>query len=124
MGWSIGFDETWNRDIGYGVVAYCDHPKCNKVIDRGLAYVCGGGPYGQAGHEGGRDGCGLYFCSDHLGYNSHCPKCRRYDKNPYKQKPEHPEWIKWKMTDASWAEWRAENQTLCKQYEAMLNEIV
>ena len=40
MGWSLGFDDKWNRDIGYGVPAYCDHPKCSVEIDRGLAYVC------------------------------------------------------------------------------------
>jgi len=49
MGWSIGFDSSWNRDIGYGVPAYCDHPKCSKKIDRGLSYVCGGEPYGGGG---------------------------------------------------------------------------
>lgn len=43
MGWSIGFDSNWNRDIGYGVPAFCDHPGCTAEIDRGLAYVCGGG---------------------------------------------------------------------------------
>lgn len=26
MGWSIGYDDKWFRDIGYGVPAYCDHP--------------------------------------------------------------------------------------------------
>jgi hypothetical protein len=44
MGWSIGYDENWKRDIGYGVPAVCDHPKCNKIINRGLSYVCGGEP--------------------------------------------------------------------------------
>ena len=56
MSWSIGFDSNWNRDIGYGVPAYCDNPKCNKEIDRGLSYVCGGEAFG------GEKGCGLYFC--------------------------------------------------------------
>ena len=60
MGWSIGFDSNWNRDIGYGVPAVCDHPKCNAEIHRGLAYVCGGQPYG------GEKGCGLFFCYEHL----------------------------------------------------------
>lgn len=39
MGWSVGFDENWQRDIGYGVPAYCDHPQCKAEIDRGLDYV-------------------------------------------------------------------------------------
>ena len=59
MGWSLGFDDNWNRDIGYGVPAICDHPECNKEINRGLAHVCGDEPYG------GDDGCGLYFCDEH-----------------------------------------------------------
>lgn len=109
MGWSIGYDNHWQRDIGYGVVAYCDHPKCNVTIDRGLAFVCGGHPYG------GECGCGLYFCSKHLiisfsgreDATQLCPKCARYDYKHYKPKPEHPEWINWKMTDPSWAKWRA-----------------
>ena len=61
MSWAIGFDSRWNRDIGYGVPATCDFPGCGVDIDRGLAFVCGGEPYG------GEDGCGLYFCASHLG---------------------------------------------------------
>ncbi len=37
MGWSIGYDDNWKRDIGYGVRATCDHPACNAKIDRGLS---------------------------------------------------------------------------------------
>jgi hypothetical protein len=106
MGWSIGYDSHWKRDIGYGVPAYCDHPKCNKEIDRGLSYVCGGEPYG------GEKGCGLYFCQDHMigvGSGQRCPKCARYDHKPYKPKPEHPKWIRFKLRDKSWAVWRKEN---------------
>ena len=55
MGWSLGYDSNWNRDIGYGVPAYCDHPYCNEEIDRGLSYVCGDALYG------GDRGCGLFF---------------------------------------------------------------
>jgi len=51
MGWSIGYDEDWKRDIGYGVPSICDHPDCNKEINRGMNYVCGGQAYG------GEDGC-------------------------------------------------------------------
>lgn len=101
MGWAVGYDNHWQRDIGYGVPAWCDHPKCNNEIDRGLAHVCGGEPYG------GNRGCGLYFCGDHLFGRSLCPRCLA-SKPPYKHpKPEHPEWIHHKATDPSWAEWRA-----------------
>src|SRR5690606_23075125 len=53
MGWAVGYDSNWNRDIGYGVPTTCDHPGCNEKIDRGLSYVCGDEPYG------GEHGCGL-----------------------------------------------------------------
>ena len=109
MGWAIGFDSNWNRDIGYGVPAICDFPTCNKKIDRGLSYVCGSEPYG------GDYGCGLYFCEDHTAcwrkpHGSEinvqlCPRCERY-KPPYKGKPDIKEWTDFKMTDPSWAEWR------------------
>lgn len=106
MGWSIGFDTRWNRWIGYGVPAYCDHPKCTEEIDRGLSYVCGGGPYGE-NPRGGKDGCGLYFCEDHGG-GDYCPRCRN-SKPPYKHpKPDHPRWTKHQMSDESWADWRKE----------------
>jgi hypothetical protein len=107
MGWSIGFDENWNRDIGYGVPAYCDHPGCYEEIDRGLAYVCGGEPYG------GSRGCGLYFCDKHLFMSAKlptlCERCLPRRRKPFAAKPDHPEWVQFKMTDPSWAEWRSEN---------------
>ena len=106
MGWSIGFDDNWNRDIGYGVPAYCDAPKCMVKIDRGLSYVCGGEPYG------GNRGCGLYFCANHLFQGTESQQCKRCVtyKPPYKKiSPEHPEWIRWKLKDESWADWRKEN---------------
>lgn len=99
MGWAIGYDSMWQRDIGYGVPATCDHPDCDEVIDRGLAYVCGGQPYG------GSDGCGLYFCGRHLVTGVLCERCYR-DESPFMPKPDRPEWIAHKATDPSWAEWR------------------
>lgn len=104
MNWAIGFDSHWQRDIGYGVPAYCDHPKCSVAIDRGLAFVCGGEAYG------GDRGCGLYFCGAHLWLPGQlCNRCWHRRRMPYKPKADHPEWIKHKATDASWAEWRAEH---------------
>jgi hypothetical protein len=113
MGWSFGFDSNWNRDVGYGVPAFCDHPGCGKEIDRGLAYVCGGEPYG------GEKGCGLFFCKEHRGfyqkrinkkleYFELCYRCGHY-KKPYIPSLEHPEWIKHKLTHKSWEQWRKEN---------------
>lgn len=110
MGWSIGFDSDWKRDIGYGVPAHCDYPGCRRVIDRGLSYVCGGEPYG------GEHGCGLYFCEKHLGFSvtddgkivtQRCERCIG-GKKPFKPKPDHKSWTAFKMKDPSWAEWRKE----------------
>ena len=117
MSWSIGYDARWSRDIGYGVPAYCDHPRCNAEIDRGLGHVCGGEPYG------GEKGCGLYFCGEHLlGYQpQRCPKCARYDHKPYQPKPDHPDWIRHKLTDESWAKWRGENLGKLKAMRAGLD---
>ncbi len=106
MGWSIGYDSNWKRDIGYGVPAFCDYPGCNKEIDRGLGYVCGGEPYG------GDQGCGLYFCGKHLNLSmKHPPLCERCveNKEPFKPTKDHPDWIRHKMTDDSWKKWRDEN---------------
>ena len=103
MSWAIGYDDFWKRDIGYGVPAFCDHPDCNEKIDRGLAFVCGGEPYG------GDDGCGLYFCEKHLnGLMQLCRRCSNGSK-PFKAKPDHPEWVHHKLTDESWQEWRNKN---------------
>lgn len=102
MGWSIGYDTTWKRDIGYAVPAICDHPGCNAEIDRGLSYVCGNAPYGG-------DCCGLYFCGTHLNWDSKCVKCAA-DEDPFPAKPDVLEWVTWKLIDESWKQWRDENQ--------------
>jgi len=111
MGWSIGYDPRWKRDIGYGVPAICDHPGCKKKIDRGLGYVCGGAPYG------GDQGCGLYFCEKHLWYSidagqNPCQVCRQCfrGRDPFKPKPDTKEWIEHKATHPSWAKWRRQQK--------------
>ena len=38
----------------------CDHPGCNKEIDRSLPYACG------ACHGKGKYSCTQYFCFSHL----------------------------------------------------------
>ena len=95
MGWAVGYDQNWERDIGYGVPAYCDHPVCDAEIDRGLGCVCGGQPYG------GDEGCGLYFCEKHLCSLGLCERCAN-DEKPFEPKPDHPDWIQHKATDPSW----------------------
>jgi hypothetical protein len=109
MGWSIGTGKD-DRDIGYGVPALCDQPDCDKQIDRGLSYVCG-----MINTDGEDRGCGLHFCKDHLGYSPKygqlCDRCYPRMRKPFVRKPDLPEWSqhKNKLTDESWAQWRAEN---------------
>lgn len=108
MSWAVGYDERWQRDIGYGVPATCDHPGCGAKIDRGLAYVCGGEPYG------GEHGCGLFFCDAHMllpldgKIIQQCERCAA-GKDPFEPTPDVPQWIVHKLTHESWAQWRAEN---------------
>ena len=111
MGWSIGYDDRWKRDIGYGVPAQCDHPDCTREINRGLAHVCGSQPYG------GDHGCGLYFCDHHLTIHEVdgefvqlCERCAKGEK-PYEPSVDLPIWTHHKATDESWASWRAEQST-------------
>lgn len=114
MSWSVGYDERWKRDIGYGVPATCDHPGCGVEIDRGLSFVCGGQPYG------GDHGCGLYFCMQHRrtagAVREHAELCQRcyarvgrFNRPPFAPTPDRPEWIAHKLTDESWSRWRKEN---------------
>lgn len=106
MGWSLGFDARWNRYVGYGVPAYCDHPGCDEEIDRGLAYVCA-----DEQPKGGDHGCGLYFCEKHRycrGNHHRCSRCTNY-RPPFTPKPEHPRWLRHLLTDETWAKWRAEH---------------
>lgn len=117
MGWSIGFDENWGRDVGYGVPAFCDHPECSAEIDRGLSYVCGREPFG------GTHGCGLYFCHEHQrGVHQWCERCAKNEK-PFDKKPDHPRWVQWQLTDDSWAQWRADNPELVARMRASLEAL-
>lgn len=106
MGWSIGYDDRLKRDVGYGVPATCDHPECNRKIDRGLAYVCGGEPYG------GDEGCGLHFCGHHLWMGKErqlCWQCLNGEGEPFTPKPDRPVWLRHKLKHPSWKQWRCDN---------------
>ena len=122
VSWSVGWSERWQRDVGYGVRAVCDHPLCHEPIDRGLAYICGGEIHG------GEHGCGLFFCHEHLRYAERCsqlcPACEGRRK-PYKAKADVVQWVQHKLNDPSWAEWRLENAELVdKLREAVLSALV
>lgn len=123
MGWAVGYDDNWHRDIGYGVPAVCDHPGCNEKIDRGLAYVCcGEQPYG------GEDGCGLYFCGKHLAHyqetagrwgKAKCERCAK-DETPFNPKPDVKQWMRHKLKHKSWKTWRDENPAAVAEIAAAL----
>src|SRR3990167_610655 len=119
MGYSIYFIN--GRDCGYDVPAVCESPKCNKEIDRGMGYCCGGSPDSEFG-------CNLYFCGEHLffrnargeGYVQNCYRCSHY-KPPYKEKPDVKEWVEWKLNDESWAQWRKENKEKVEKMKKLFN---
>lgn len=100
MSWAIGHDGAWNRDVGYGVPAVCDYPGCFKEIDRGLSHICGDEMYG------GDNGCGLFFCPEHLLFDQLCERCATKHPAPFEKKPDHPRWLLWKMLEDTWEEWR------------------
>ncbi len=110
MSWAVGTDPRRpDRDIGYGVPAYCDHPDCREEIDRGVAFVCG-----SVNTEGEDRGCGLHFCAGHfrlsVKFGRLCFRCwPRADRPPYEAKPAHPAWALHKLADESWAPWRSEH---------------
>lgn len=61
MGWAnCGVNPDTDARMGYAHSGVCDQDGCGKKIHHGLAYVCGGI------HQGGDDGCGEYFCYEHL----------------------------------------------------------
>ncbi len=112
MYWAIGYDEHWNRDIGFDVPAICDHPDCIAAIHRGVDHVCGGEPYG------GDSGCGLYFCEAHLESKALddgaeptpvCAQCAS-GKPAFEPTPDTKEWVNYKETSNYWAGWRAYHQ--------------
>ena len=60
MGWGNCGTDSRGRPIGYNFDAVCDYLGCYELIDRGLAYACGG-MHGQNEHD-----CEGYFCHTHL----------------------------------------------------------
>ena len=59
MGWGNCGTDSNGRPLGYVFPAFCDHSGCNKKIDRGLSYACGG-MHGEEEYS-----CEGYFCEDH-----------------------------------------------------------
>lgn len=118
MGYSVY--EYKGRWAGYGVPAVCDEPGCAAEIDRGLAYLCGGTP------GGGERGCGLFFCSEHLGLGPEdddpemCARCRGGGPS-IEPKPDTAEWIEHMLTDTSWRMWRDQHPERVDDLRASLS---
>ncbi len=73
MGWGNCGEDSKGRPIGYNHEGICDHPGCDKKIDRGLSYACGDM------HGGLEIGCEEYFCDKHR---------RNYVKTNYSNNPD------------------------------------
>lgn len=59
MSWANCGEDSRGRPIGYAHAGKCDHPGCNKKINRGLSYACGD-MHGET-----EFGCEKYFCDEH-----------------------------------------------------------
>lgn len=109
MGYGVYLDQDARdsgvtRWAGYGVPAICDYPNCDVEIDRGLGYKCEQRyDEDETGNETEEEGCGLYFCGEHLLVG--CPP----EHDDFTPKPDTPEWERWMLTDKSWEQWRQEH---------------
>lgn len=56
-------------EAGYLIEAECEAEGCTTRIDRGLDQLCGEVPGGD------ENGCGGYFCSNHMMYYNTCESC-------------------------------------------------
>lgn len=135
---TIDHNNNVSRWAGYGVPAYCDHPGCTALINRGMGYACCNDP----SHT---QSCGGFYCSDHqdqyvmvdeledmtdqqletLGIDRSATdsdgdgivKCTH---GPLDGSKEHPDWLNHILTDQSWEEWRKENPDQVGTYQAIL----
>lgn len=128
------------RFAGYGVVAYCDHPQCNAVIDRGMDYACCGGIHFDGS-------CGGFYCIEHETPVMHEDELEDLDEeetqhilssygltevptfdeygiaklcnHPPIEFKEHPDWIKHISTDKTWSKFRKEKPEQFKALQDM-----
>lgn len=72
MGWGSGYltlpKSGEQIEAGYLIDDVCHEEECEKEIDRGLAYRCGGTDFDY--------GCGWYFCPKHLYCGNHHFLCK------------------------------------------------
>ena len=124
--------EVWKRFWGYWVPTICEHPNCNKEINRGMDYACWWEPFSEYW-------CDRYFCEEHTKYVSFdavewwivtddkykskevCFRCAEW-KEPFPYKPESKEWIRHVLKDESWEKWREKNPKKVESYIEILNK--
>jgi hypothetical protein len=130
MGYAIY--NVGDRFGGYGVPTICEYPGCNKKIDRGISFACGGEPFSEKG-------CDRYFCEEHrhwVYFDKNGEKCQheedcdcegvqlcercRDGKEPFPYKPKTKEWIRHVLKDKSWEEWRQNNPEKVKEYKKII----
>lgn len=115
MGYSVyedrdAHDHGVSRWAGYGVPAVCDWPTCSTEINRGLGFKCERRYIEtEDGEEIEEDGCGLYFCIEHLALG--CVP----EHDGFTPKPDTAEWEQWMLTDESWEPWREEHPEVVAQ---------
>ncbi len=103
-------DRGVERWAGYGVPGICDFPGCENELPlgRGMGSKCERRyEYdSEVDEEIMSDGCGMYFCGEHLQVS-----CAHEHDGPdgIKPKPDTAEWVAHMLTDESWADWRDEN---------------
>ena len=52
-----------------------------------------------------------------------CKRCvRSSSSKPYPRTPDHPTWIKHKLTDESWQDWRNENHEEVKRLQKEIDD--
>lgn len=142
MSWSIGYCEKQKRDVGYGVLAICDHPGCTAEIDRGMDYIC----CEDINHNAC---CGAFYCAEHrdnyvygdeiddmddeeleaLNINVESQevydavedgdivKCRH---EPIEKGKENAAWLEHCLKDETWQKWRNENPEMVTAYQEAL----
>ena len=60
------------------------------------------------------------FCGKHLsGFPPLCSKCLKKEE-PFTPKKDHPDWIRHKLKDESWEQWRKENKGEVKKLKALM----
>lgn len=122
MGYAVYFDNSQGRWAGYGVPAECDHPDCHTMIDHGLGCKCETITVYTIDKDTGEEtedeaeGCGLFFCEDHL-YLS----CQDIHF-AFAAKPDHPAWMLHMLTDESWGEWRHNEPAEVARFEEVLSD--